>query len=400
MLSAPSRSVQIPVQGMLGWDAEARRMGEGIRSLIESGTEWASEKLEVEQVAQQAQISARMQEVRDETIQDLQDAEVKDWDYAWQQASSGRVAEVLSELPPEQREAGRALASLYNAQASLEARRDHELAGIEQARQRWQGQLDRAVAQGDDAQAEQWLQLGRNVFVPEARMEELQGDVQSRSCLARWQGRLAEQPMETLAALSEAQHEALPARERDARHLSELELQTRRTVRRDLAERWAASVEQGQGPDGAEADLALSAGLLTPKQRDGVRAEMTAADARALSGWMRVVDECEDDEQHRTGVVLDIVTSSLPLSDRAALIRRLRDADGVARADRRALSQGLYRMYERGCLGNPADEQSCRRYLALQREALPVLLSGGAEASADWLRQQRQNADRWVCFES
>lgn len=399
MLSAPGRRVQIPVDGMLGWDEEAGRMGEGLQQLLETGVEWGEAKKELDQVAEQAELASRMQTVRDETAAEMQDAEVKDWDYAWQKASAGRVAEVVAGLPPERREAGRRLASLYNQQASLEARRDHELAQIDQARQCWQNELDRAVARGDDAQAQQWLSLGERVFVPASEMDKTKGEVLSRSCLSRWQEALARQPLETLAALGQADAGTLPSGESDARRLSELEARTRRQARRELADRWAQGVEQGQLPRADEAEVAYNAKLLTETQRDGACAEEYDDDWRSFSRWMRLVDECPADEECRTGMALDVATAPLPASERAALVKRLRESGAVAEADRRAFSQGLYRLYMRGCMGNPADEQACRRYWTLQQEGMPVLLSGGAEASAAWLKQQRETAERWVCFE-
>ena len=400
MLSAPGRRVQIPVEGMLGWDEEARRMGRGLQQLFDAGAEWLRQKEEVDQVAEQAQLASRMQSVRDETALDMQDAEVRDWDYAWQQASAGRVAEVVDELPPERREAGRKLALLYNRQASLEVRRDHELSQIDQARQRWQQELDRAVARGDDAQAQQWLSLGERVFVPESEMERTKGAVMSRSCLSRWREALDRQPLETLAELGRAQADALPGREEDAHSLTELEAQTRRSARRGLTERWVQGVEQGHLPDAREAEVSFAAGLLTESQRDGVKPGGLADDVRSRSRWLRLVDECPDDEESRTGMALDLVTAPLPVAERASMLRRLRESGEVSVADRRALSRGLYRLFVEGGLGNPADEQACRRYLALQQEGMPVLRSGGAEASAAWLKQQRETGLCWVCYES
>lgn len=400
MLSAPGRRVQIPVDGTLGWDDEARRMGDGIQQLMETGAAWMKEKEELDQVAEQAQLASLMQSVRDETAAEMQDAEVQDWDYAWQQASAGRVAEAVASLPPQRREAGRRLAALYNRQASLEARRDRELAQIDQARLCWKNELDRAVAQGDDALAQQWLRLGERVFVPEVEMERTKGEVLSRSCLSRWQEALKRQPMETLAALEEVDAGALPAGEEDARRLSEMESQTRRRARRELADRWALALEQGRLPEAEEAQMAFNAKLLTAAQRDGAVSNLYDDGWRNRSRWWRLVDECPDDEESRTGMVLDVATAPLPVAQRVALLRRLRESGGVSQADRRALSQGLYQLYMQGDLGHPADELACQRYWALQQEGMPVLLSGGSEACAAWLKQQREAGQRWVCFES
>lgn len=399
MLRAPENNTRVPVGGLSGWAQVASQLGTGIRDLAETGTQMAEERREVQKVADQAKLAARLQEVNDEAQQQLRDEQPRDWAYAWRQASAPGIAEAVSELPEEQRAAGRAMADWLSARASLEAQRDHELSRIEDSRRSWQQRLDEAVASGDEQKAGQWLEAGRRVFVPEAEMEQRGAEVASRCCLSRWQQRLAESPARALGDLAEAAPEAWPGVETDRLRLQEQAVQTRKGMRRELAQGLADDLRRGQRRDADRLQEMQRAGLISAEQLAEARKPVVAAGPATLSAWMRRVDECPDDEEARTELSLSIETSPLEASRRRELLERLNDGAALSAADRSCLSRSLYDWYGRGCFGCAADVQSQRTYLRLQREGFSLLRREGSEAAAEWLEKQRESAGRWVCFE-
>ena len=291
------------------------------------------------------------------------------------------------------------MADWLSARASLEAQRDHELSRIEDSRRSWQQRLDEAVASGDEQKAGQWLEAGRRGFVPGAGMEQRGAEGSSRCCLSRWQQRLAESPARALGDLAEAAPEAWPGAETDRLRLQELAVQTRKGMRRELAQGLADDLRRGQRRDADRLQEMQRAGLISAEQLAEARKPVVAAGPATLSAWMRRVDECPDDEEARTELSLSIETSPLEASRRRELLERLNDGAALSAADRSCLSRSLYDWYGRGCFGCAADVQSQRTYLRLQREGFSLLRREGSEAAAEWLEKQRESAGRWVCFE-
>lgn len=400
MLRAPENNTRVPVGGLSGWSQVASQLGTGIRDLVDTGTQMSEERREVQKVAEQAKLAARLQEVNEEARQQLRDEQPRDWAYAWRQASAPGIAEAVSELPEEQRAAGKAMADWLSARASLEAQRDHELSRIEDSRSSWQQRLDEAVAAGDEQKAGQWLEAGRRVFVPESEMEQRRADVSSRCCLSRWQQRLGESPVRALGDLAEAESEAWPGAESDRRLLQEQVVQRRREMRRELARGLADELHRGQRRDVDRLQEVQRAGLISAEQLAEARRPVVPAGPSTLSAWMRRVDECPDDEEARTELSLSIETSPLEEGRRRELLERLGDGAGVNETDRSCLSRSLFDWYGRGRFGCAADVQSQRTYLRLQREGFALLRREGSEAAAEWLEKQREHSGCWVCFES
>ncbi len=398
MLAAPGQPARIPVQGLTGWDHVASSLGKGLASVLQAGTELATLGDKVQRTGELATFTKRLGNISTEVREELAGQPVKDWDYAWNAASSARYAEAVQELAPESRESGRELARLYSAQASLEARRDRELGKIEEARHQWSRRVEEAVSSGDEAAASEWVELGRGVFVPEEEAEARLQKVRSRACLSRWQSSLAGRPLETLAELAEAKGEALPQGRAEREGLEQGRQQALRATRRALAMQFSEDVRAGRAPDEATLEQACRAGVLEAAQGQAARAAAVEPDVTAQSAWLRWVDEREDGEEAEAACRLTIATAPLPQSWRMRLLQRVEDSAGVPASDRRALSRRLHALYRSGALGCPGDAESRCALLRLQEEGASLLSGQGTEAVADWLRARQQSAGRWVCF--
>lgn len=190
MLAYPQNRIHLPLQGIAEMDMPARRLGQTVEQAAAVGARMAEELQEVSAAGELAAFAGRLSEMERETREELSTLPVRDWDYAWAQASEPRIREALSELPEQVRPVARELAERYVAQASISARRDYELEKIRAARQQWQRRVDESVAAGNGEAAEQWLRAGSRVFVPETELEEQAVSVRSRSALRYWQNAL------------------------------------------------------------------------------------------------------------------------------------------------------------------------------------------------------------------
>lgn len=399
MLRAPQNNIRVPVAGLAGQDQAAAQLGGAVRDLVQAGSSLAEERRKVEQVADEARLAAKLQQLCRETSEAMADEEPRDWAYAWNRASAPGIAEALAELPEEQRAAGRAMADWLNARASLESQRDHELNRIELSRRSWQRQLDDAVASGDEQRAQHWLSAGQRVFVPEAEMEQKSAEVASRCSLVRWRSRFDENPTQALQSLRASEEELLPTGEPERQRLQELAEESRRRLRREAVVRMADDLRAGRALDAEGLRPWHEAGLLSDEQFAAVQQEVHPQSPEAFSSWLRRVDECGDDEEQRTELGLSIATAPMPPEERTELLERLSEGGGLCASDRAGLSRRLFDWFGRGYFGCASDEPAQRFYLRLQREGFRLLHDEGSEAVASWLESRREAAGRWVCFE-
>lgn len=395
---APSGVVQVPLQGLMGWESAAREIGEGVSDVLLGSAKMAEEREKVTRTGELAAFSERLRTIADETRAELSDQQVGDWDYAWRAAYAPRLAEAVAELPPSARQAGRRLAELHSAQASVEALRDRELSRIGKARQQWQRRVDEAVEAGDEERATRWLRSGQDVFVPTGKMEEQQQAVSSRAAFSRWKAGLESSPLQTLAGLREAAEEGLPSRKEERTLLRREEERAQKRARRAFLERLTSGLEDDDWPDDDEWTLACRAGVISEEQKKSALAEPQALSLRERCDWQRRIDESADDEESLTALQLDVLTSALPRRERRTLMARAKLAAGVTMADRRAMSNQLWNLFSEGCFGCPGDRMALQRLSDLQGAGLPVLAEQGSEASARWVEGLRRSADCWVCF--
>ena len=399
MLSAPSPSVRIPVQGVMGWGEVAQSLGTGISSLILGSAALAEEKEQVTATGELADFSRRLHEISSETRAQLAECDLNDWDYSWQKVSAPHFAQAVAELPPAARQAGREFAEAYSRQAAIQALRDRELEQLNRARNSWQQRVEAAVQAGDAEQADRWLQSGAGVFVPQSEMATQSNEVRARAGVVKWRAALADNPVQTLADWSTAAAESLPQEGTAEWQLLQAEAErAKRGAAATLADRLAGQVSNQLPYDDAELELSASAGLITTDQLADTRRSACELKPAELCTWLRRVDELPEDSAELLATKLDILTAPIPQEQRGILLKRMELAAQVAPDDRRTLSRGLWQLYSTGYLGSPGDAMALQRLADLQQSGLPVLAREGSDAAARWMEHVRDSGNRWVCF--
>lgn len=393
MLRVSADTPRLPLQGLMGWDSVARDMGAGISSVLTGSSELLKERERVEQTGELAAFSDRLRAISDEARAELEDRDVRDWDYSWNEACSPRLAEAVAELPPASREAGRELAEAFSARASVQALRDREVAKIGRARSQWRERVEAAADAGDEEAAQGWLQSGESVFVAPGEMEAEQKKVSSRACAARWRRSLDGEPLQGLADLAEAPTEALPEVKGDRQALLADAKQTWQAARRVFADRLESCVLEDREVDADELARARRARLLPPA--DGISREDRGV---ARCRWRRRMDECGEDEESQVALKMQLALSDVPAEERKILLRRFARVRELPLAGRSRLSRSLWHLYQRGAMGRPGDRLALSRLAELQDEGIRLLGEQGEEASSRWLDERRGSMGRWVCF--
>ena len=322
MLSYPGRGVQVPLQGIATMDEPAARLGRVIEGAAQLGAQLAEQQQTVTTAGSLAEFAGRLRQIEEEAREEIDMQNVRDWQYAWKQASEPRLAEAVAELPPESRDAGRQLAAVYNAQASATAKRDYELGRIGLARHRWQARVDDAVERGDAEEAERWIKAGKSLFVPEDAVEEQALKARSQSVLNHWKEAFRCNASEALSALRR-EDARLPQEAADAESLQRLRDEQYRRVSRDLAAEMSRDVERGQLPSRELYEKAAAAGVLSPQQVDAALQPSAFDWMRSAGYWNRRVDECPEAEEAVTRLRLDILAASLPVAERHRLLQRV-----------------------------------------------------------------------------
>ena len=398
MLSYPGRGVQVPLQGIATMDEPAARLGRVIEGAAQLGAQLAEQQETVTAAGSLADFAGRLRQIEQEAREEIDMQNVRDWQYAWKQASEPRLAEAVGELPPESREAGRHLAAVYNAQASATAKRDYELGRIGLARHRWQARVDDAVERGDAEEAERWIKAGKSLFVPDGAVEEQQRKVRSQSVLNCWKKAFRTNAAEALAALRR-EDARLPQEEADAECLQQLRDAQFRAVCRTMAEEMGQSVNAGQLPSRELYEKAAAAGVLSPQQAESARKTPEYGWGVSVGNWNRRVDECPEEEGAITRLQLDILAAPLPVAERSGLLRRLQRVREIPAPIRSQLSRGLWNMYLSGSFGCPGDGEALQVLTRLQGMGLEEMTRNrhGAEPER-WLAAVRPVDDTWICF--
>lgn len=400
ILAPPGRSVQIPLSGIGALGASWGMMGAGVAAMGRSAAERMRERTEspaeervsteaeslrqVERTGHLAYVSEALKQAYAEAADELQEEDGQDAVYTLRRKGAAAVQDLMAELPAESRESARRLADVYAERAALQWERDRRVNRIENARTRWQQQVEAATEQGDEEQACRWLRMGEGIFVPEKDREMQERQTRSRCALVQWQRRLREKPEETLSALAEPTA-SLPGGEEERRCLQAAAEETRRRLRRECGLAFGESVLAGHEPAAEAVRRARQAGLL--------------GDSRRLShscDWNRRVDEHE--EEDADALRLEITAADLPLKERAALLRRLTAAAAVPADSRRMMSRALWNLYSAGRFGCTGDRESRKMLARLQGQGLELLQRGGKVQ--DWLAELRSRENHWVCFEA
>lgn len=397
MQAYPRQGVHLPLNALNDWGRTGRALGQGVAA---AGQGLAALAPAIEQVARtgrSADAAAMLDEIGRETVEELLDLPVRDWDYSWQQAYAPRVHEMLNEFSGGERDEALRLSELYGEKYSLEGRRSMELERLHQAKSHWRRQVDTAVQSGDADSARQWVEQGRGVFVPESEMPQELEAVQSRSLLSRWQQHLLQDPHTALAewqsptALKPAGQAELSALEKEMQ-------KTRAGLFDQLAVQLGASLEQGDEPDAGQLERAVAAGVLAPEQLALLQQPRTALSVAESCNWFRRIDERAEADDAR--LVVDIALAPLPVEQKQVLLRRLQDTAAVPQQRRSRMSRALWNLYRAGRFGCPGDEEAMRCLGRLQEEALRGMNSWSEKDCERWLETfSRAGEDNWVCFE-
>ena len=392
MLRAPQSAVRLPVEGMDGWGDIAEQLGRGIASALETSAKLTGIRERVQAGGELAAFSEKLHQIGSDAEQQLAEQDVNDWDYSWNAAAASRFQDAVDSLPWGARKAGAELASAYSARASLQARRKHELRGVEQARENWQKRVDDAIQAGDAARASAWLESAAGVFVPSGELEMQKTRAGSKACLVRWERDLQRSPLTALAAYASSDESLLPSEKEDR---SSLELginESRRTQRRE----WAHSLAGGYHPNEQEWRQMLAAGVVTPSEVASARSEAQPLSVGEQCEWMQRITECPADDDAVTTMLMGLGTGAMPDAERGRLLEYVGMASRVHEQDRLAMSSQLRDLYVGGGFGCPTDDFAQQRLLALQQTGIKLLAEEGTEATAHWLQQQRDATDAWI----
>lgn len=398
MLSYPGRGVQVPLQGIAAMDEPAARLGRVIEGAAQLGAQLAAQQETVTTAGNLAEFAGRLKQVEDEARAEIDMQNVRDWKYAWNQATEARLAEAVDELPLESRAAGRHLAAVYSAQASATAKRDYELGRIGLARHRWQARVDEAVERGDAEEAERWLRAGEGVFVPPGEVKTRSQKVRSKSVLNQWKAAFSQNAPEALAALRR-EDARLPQEAADREALQMLRDAQLRAVRREVAEEMSRAAERGQRSPSAMLQKAADAGVLTPQQAESAGRVAEVFGQPLAAEWNLRVDECPEDEDEETRLKLDILTAVIPTAAKRSLLQRLSRNREVPAAVRGALSRRLWNLYRSGRFGCPGDKEASLHLARLQAQAPEMLRRGNAQETERWLERVCPEEEIWICYQ-
>lgn len=397
MLAYPRQSVHLPLGALNDWGRSGRALGQGVAAAVDGAVELADAMKQVLDTGTKADMAGMLENIARETMEELQEMPVRDWDYSWQKAYAPRVRQMLDQYSGEERERARKMSEALSPYYSMDGRRQMEVNQLHESRRQWQTQVDAAVQRGDSGAARRWMEQGRGVFVPEESAHQQLDKVQSRTLHARWQQQLAQDPFAALAAWEETPPDSRPQGTEELQALEQELQQAREGVFHSLALQLAAGVEQGQNPDAALLDRAVAAGVLSPAQVETARKPqrpLTSADA---CEWLRRIDEHQSGETEQMAV--EIALAPVPAESRRLLLQRLQQSSQLPPQQRRGISRRLWKMYHEGAFGCPGDAEALQCLGRLQEEALQRQTTADAGACEQWLQELQEAAATWLCYQ-
>ena len=397
MQAYPRQVARLQLNALNDWGRTGRALGQGVQEFGAGLAELAPVMAQVAQMGQRADAAGMLEEIGRETTEELLELPVRDWDYSWQQAYTPRVQQMLNQFHGEEREQARRLSELYGSRFSMDGRRQLELRRIEKARAQWRKQVDSAAQRGDADAACSWVEQGRNIFVPEAELEQELTHARSIGTRNQWLNQLRQEPYEALLAWQNPESDR-PAGEAERQELQAAVDKTRAELFSGLAEQLRAAVEQGLEPDSQELERASAAGVLPPALQELHRRPRQELTTSAACDWLRRIDERDagTDEQ----LTVEIALSPISAEQRRILLRRLQETAALPPQQRSGVSRTLWNLYHEGAFGAPGDEQAMQSLGRLQEEALLRMGTRSEKETEQWLESLRQESEAWVCFDN
>ena len=381
MARMPESSVYIPLQGLTRWEETGRALGRGLGTALLGSAELLEQSEHVNAQGELAAFSAELHRIGQETAAELAENNPEDWDAAWQQVSAPRLAEAIRALPPAARNAGAELAEAFNSRAALQAKQQAELNNLKRARHNWQQRVEDAVKRGNPQQIENWLNSGAGVFIPEQEVAPRQQELTSKACTHRWEQALRSAPLDALKQYLHATPEQLPSLTADQEQIAALATELQQHSRRTIAE----ALANGTRLPEPQLEQAHAAGILSQTEFQHALLPAKTTPIPMLCDWMRRIDECAEDANAQTELLMALGTTPMEPKIRQQLKQRIESCRHIAEADRRAFSRALHYLYAEGAFGAPGDTAAQQRLKELQTTGLQILQEHGTEASARWL---------------
>ncbi|MFI3244559.1 MAG: hypothetical protein R3Y56_09935, partial [Akkermansia sp.] len=381
MVPTPAKQPSWHSSGINALENARQDLAKGISDFGKGLGSFSHEKEEIKKTGYFAKISQEVSELNKEVHEEVSAQGTDNWDYSWNKASQSRIKALIDELPESSREMGSKVAHALNQRASVKARSEAEIAQIQESQQQWSQQLQLSEQQGDEQQCELWLSAGRGTFFAEDELESKLQECQERCRFNRWQGKLDQEPLATLAALEEDDAEIQGIKDAKLRQQWERKLQSVRSgTRSELGELFVSHLREGAELSEEQLDLAHRAKLLSPQQFEQARqAKKEASHPEELCRWRRTIDEFDTrDDESFTQLKLDLGTAALPLREKQNLLTRLEKMQGITLSDRRSLSRQIWSYYNSGLLGARQDRSCLKRLQGLLDEGMEHMLEAGA----------------------
>lgn len=385
------------MSGIAGMGEAARAFGRGLAAAGQGVAELMEMHERVVAQGEMAALRDDLQKVAENAQQQLaENGPADNWEESWQQTVAPMVEPLLQKIPERRRESALRVAQETMQRASLDAQRRHEVARLTAARRQWETRVQEAVRRGDEKTAQQHLEEGREIFVPEGEMESRRKAVASACCSSQWRSQLQADPVGALTAWRAADARQ-PENEADAHALREEMAEAGLALRRKLGEEFSQGLMQGVPPTPEAVQGAVAAGLLQKQEKP---AKLRSLSAREEAEWMRRADECEADDDSLAALRLQVATLPAPVPQRRRLMAYLEEGRTLPREELRAAGAELWQLYRKGTFGCTGDAVPQQRLCRLLKESRRRLAEGDAEATAAWLKSLRSKETPWLCFEA
>lgn len=355
-------------------------------------------KLKVSQMGALASLAENLQVIATETADELEENKVTDWKYAWENSASPRIVNAISQLPAEHQQAGNLLANRFNQQASIKAQRQHELKEIEDSRNLWNTQVESAIQNGKPTQAERWLVLGKDTFVPEAELEPRRLAIRSKCQLQEQQLALESSPIQALAEMHSNDYIKPELLEEDASRLQDSVISTRRVAKEQIANDFKTSILRGGSPDKAAVQLATQAKLISQEEVEdypaGIRGQLTS-----LCSWIKRIDESPLEQvDQRHDLEIELATSALPHNEKMKLIERIDIVANIPSSKRIKSSREIWNFYYNAHFGSPGDKVSLTRLQETLESQIHNMESRKDDETPTWMQKNSQKQNIWITY--
>lgn len=393
--------VVVPTKGIDGISESQKEANKGWSSLGEGLSQWVALAEKVQTTGELSNFRNTLQQTDEQARAELQSRnDVTDYASAWAKKCDPRISEAMKDLSAPARAEAEQYVVDFRRRGMLEAERIGGLGRLDKARSQWNESLQLATERGDNEEVERQLEAGKNIFIPEARMEQKRIETLDAACMARWNRRWKENPAEAMAAMNAGDDEPATPEKREA--LQRMNRNSRRAFKADFASMWVEMDSRGAVLQPESLKLAQKAGLINDVQaRQYTEAHASArgeVDDASLSQWKRRIDTMEDDDEALADARIGVVASGLPDKVRRELAQRIDTVRQLPSADRKRINDYLDRLYREGHLGAPGDATSWRRKSYVQDQLLSKCAGQGAEEAMKYLADMAASGQGWVCW--